>query len=148
MNFYITPINGLINGFHWVFFHPEISGVMTQPVFQVNFFSRCCTPTMPRTKGRKSWDSWMYPYHPQESLENTINTMGTLLGVHPIVPWEILLAMKKPVLAPEDRRTFRNCMLADHEWPFCLNVHSCGWKGSRWRAQHFVWRGTSFWSWN
>ena len=25
-------------------------------------------------------------YNPQESLENTINTMGTLLGV-PIVPW-------------------------------------------------------------
>ena len=53
-----------------------------------------------------SGDSWMYPYqrtpmenphigpvewvfmgyNPQESLENTINTMGTLLGVHPIVP--------------------------------------------------------------
>ena len=28
-------------------------------------------------------------YNPQESLENTINTMGTLLGVHPIVPWHI-----------------------------------------------------------
>ncbi len=26
-------------------------------------------------------------FHPQESQENTINTMGTLLGVHPIVPW-------------------------------------------------------------
>ncbi len=26
-------------------------------------------------------------YNPQESLENTINTMGTLFGVHPIVPW-------------------------------------------------------------
>ncbi len=26
-------------------------------------------------------------YNPQESLENTLNTMGTLLGVHPIVPW-------------------------------------------------------------
>ena len=26
-------------------------------------------------------------YNPQESLENTINTMGTLLGVHPIVLW-------------------------------------------------------------
>ncbi len=25
-------------------------------------------------------------YNPQESLENTINTMGTLLGLHPIVP--------------------------------------------------------------
>ena len=26
-------------------------------------------------------------YSPQESLQNTINTMGTLLGVHPILPW-------------------------------------------------------------
>ena len=25
-------------------------------------------------------------YDPQESLDNTTNTMGTLLGVHPIVP--------------------------------------------------------------
>ena len=25
-------------------------------------------------------------FHPLESLENTINTMGTLLGVHPIIP--------------------------------------------------------------
>ena len=25
-------------------------------------------------------------FHPQESLENTINTMGTRLGVRPIVP--------------------------------------------------------------
>ena len=30
---------------------------------------------------------WVFMgYSPQESLENTINTMGTLLGVHPIVP--------------------------------------------------------------
>ena len=28
-------------------------------------------------------------YNPQESLENTINTMGTLLEVHPIIPWYI-----------------------------------------------------------
>ena len=27
--------------------------------------------------------------NPQESLENTINAMGTLLGVHPIVTWHI-----------------------------------------------------------
>ena len=26
-------------------------------------------------------------YDPQESLENTINTVGTVLGVHAIVPW-------------------------------------------------------------
>ena len=31
--------------------------------------------------------TWVYMGHsPQESLENTINTMGTLLGVHLIVP--------------------------------------------------------------
>ena len=30
-------------------------------------------------------------YNPQESLENPINTMGTLLGVHPIVAWSIKL---------------------------------------------------------
>ena len=31
---------------------------------------------------------WVFiGYNPQEYLENTINTMGTLLGVHPIVPW-------------------------------------------------------------
>ena len=28
----------------------------------------------------------MLGYNPQESLENTINTMGTLLGVHPVAP--------------------------------------------------------------
>ena len=28
-------------------------------------------------------------YNPQESLQNTINTMGTLLGVHPIVSWHL-----------------------------------------------------------
>ena len=26
-------------------------------------------------------------YNHQESLENTMNTMGALLVVHPIVPW-------------------------------------------------------------
>ena len=38
-------------------------------------------------------------YNPQESLENTINTMGTLLGVHPIVPW---FAVLQPVVSPRD----------------------------------------------
>ena len=46
--------------------------------------------------GWHSGDSWMYPYntwvfmayYPQESLYfRPISTMGTLLGVHPIVPW-------------------------------------------------------------
>ncbi len=26
-------------------------------------------------------------YNPQEFLENTVNTMGTLVGVHPTIPW-------------------------------------------------------------
>ena len=30
-------------------------------------------------------------YISQESLENTINTMGTLIGVHPIVLWKMPL---------------------------------------------------------
>ena len=30
---------------------------------------------------------WVFMgYNPQESLENTVNTMGTLLGVHPNCP--------------------------------------------------------------
>ena len=36
-----------------------------------------------------SGDSWIVVfmgYNPQESLENTTNAMGTLLGVHQIVP--------------------------------------------------------------
>ena len=32
-------------------------------------------------------------YNPQESVENTIDTMGTLLVVHPIVPWQVYSKM-------------------------------------------------------
>ena len=39
-----------------------------------------CTPT-----NVPLWEVFM-GYSPQESLENTINSMCTLLGVHPIVP--------------------------------------------------------------
>ena len=35
-------------------------------------------------------------HNPQESLENTMNTMGTLLGVHPIVPWWMSLNLEIP----------------------------------------------------
>ena len=36
----------------------------------------------------KPYSSWLFMgSNPQESLENPINTMDTLLGVHPIVPW-------------------------------------------------------------
>ena len=42
---------------------------------------------------------WVFMgYNPQESLENTINTMGTLLGVHPIVPWISFLAVKETTI--------------------------------------------------
>ena len=35
----------------------------------------------------KPYITWVsMGYNPQESLENTINAMGTLLEVHPIVP--------------------------------------------------------------
>ena len=33
-------------------------------------------------------------YNPQESLEYTINTMGTLLEVHPIVPWKSMVEIE------------------------------------------------------
>ena len=33
------------------------------------------------------YSGYLWVNYLQESLENTINTMGTLLGVHPIVPW-------------------------------------------------------------
>ena len=33
-------------------------------------------------------------YNPQESLENTINTMGTLLGVHPSVPSDMCVTFE------------------------------------------------------
>ena len=36
-------------------------------------------------------------YNPQESLENTINTMGTLLGVHPSVPSHCVLTILKNI---------------------------------------------------
>ncbi len=43
-----------------------------------------------------SGDSWMYPYQ-RTPMGNPyispISTMGTLLGVHPIVPWELTLVI-------------------------------------------------------
>ena len=38
----------------------------------------------------KPYITWVFMgCNPRESLENTINTMATLLGVHPIVPWTL-----------------------------------------------------------
>ena len=47
-----------------------------------------CTlgPTYPY--GKSLYKPYIGVSYPQESLENTINTMGTLLGVHPSVPWK------------------------------------------------------------
>ena len=52
-----------------------------------------CTPTIPiptwAPYGKSCYNPcisgylWIIIYNPQESLENTINTMGTLLEVHP-----------------------------------------------------------------
>ena len=42
-----------------------------------------------------SGDSWMYPYQRTpmgNHYMSPISTMGTLLGVHPIVPWFILFS--------------------------------------------------------
>ena len=66
---------------------------------------------------QESGDSWMYPYQrtpmgnpyvspmywecigysPQESLGNTINITGTLLGVHPIAPWKRFRVRNEPI---------------------------------------------------
>ena len=46
------------------------------------------TPGTPKYKYErisKPYSGYLWVSYPQESLENTINTMGTLLGVHPIV---------------------------------------------------------------
>ena len=47
-----------------------------------------CTPAnVPLSEiSTKTLPTILVGYNPQESLENTINTMGTLLGVHSIVP--------------------------------------------------------------
>ncbi len=49
---------------------------------------------VPRAQCTRSWEippkktyfSWVFMGYNPQSLQNTINTMGTLLGVHPIVP--------------------------------------------------------------
>ena len=49
-------------------------------------------------------------YNPQESLENTISTMGTLLGVHPIVPRDYDSCTKRCKITYTPR-------VLDREWP-------------------------------
>ena len=50
-------------------------------------------------------------YNPQESLKNTINTIGTLLGVHPIVPWFLEISLLR---AWPSQQCFQN----DLDWLF------------------------------
>ena len=60
-----------------------------------------CTPTNVPLLGNPYLSPILWisiGYNPQESLENTINTMGTLLGVHPIVPWSHVFS-QHPYLA-------------------------------------------------
>ena len=47
--------------------------------------------------GKPLYKPYIMCYNPQESLENTLNTMGTLLGVHPIVP-----LLKRTATTPEN----------------------------------------------
>ena len=49
-------------------------------------------------------------YNPQESLENTIKTMGTLLGVHPIVPWSYTATRRRRLPAATPGMWVRRCI--------------------------------------
>ena len=66
--------------FIWALFHP---------IYNQGIVGCTPIPTYPYGKSRyKPYICWVFMGHnPQESLKNAINTMGTLLGVHPIVPW-------------------------------------------------------------
>ena len=61
-------------------------------------------------------------YNPQESLENTLNTMGTLLGVHSIVPWKTKKKhpefIQKPQVATVFFRFFHNTWRESEEFGF------------------------------
>ena len=58
----------------------------------------------PRSQRTPSWEipkpyiTWVFMGHnPQESPENTINTMGTLLGVDPIAPFFLVFLERMKV---------------------------------------------------
>ncbi len=57
--------------------------------------------------------SLLMGYNPQECLENPINTMGTLLGVHPIVSWPLCF-----------QKISAGVQLLHEEDPCCF--HACG----------------------
>ncbi len=60
-------------------------------------------------------------YNPQESLENTINTMGTLLGVHPIVPWTTTMTLAKTTKTAVIATRFRLTIL--YKWRGVRTIH-------------------------
>ena len=69
------------------------SAVQGQPWTPRDLSCSLARPNVPRKMGNPYMSPISRGYlrvsYPQESLENTINTMGTrTLGVHPIVPWE------------------------------------------------------------
>ena len=62
-------------------------------------------------------------YNPQESLENTINTMGTLLGVHPIVPWKKRFSTPEIYKTPKKEYTKLNLLKQDVLKHQRTNIH-------------------------
>ena len=69
----------------------DAPGLLAQKILTLAHFVGC-TAGLTYPYGKSLLESpiargYLCFFHPQESLENTINTMGTLLGVHPIVPW-------------------------------------------------------------
>ena len=67
---------------NWIFLHQLLE-------FDSQGIVGCIPTNVPLWKTLyKPYSSWVFMgYNPQESLENTINAMGTrTLGVHPIVP--------------------------------------------------------------
>ena len=68
-------------------------------------------------------------YNTQESLQKTINTVGTLLGVHPIVPWFFPLKSMCRIHQGELCYFSSNLQISEgHRWKgkcTCLILHGC-----------------------
>ena len=77
----------------YIYLHLVDSYVKSRYIYHVSGDRQGCTPGPtypvmgnPYISPIYSGNFWVIIYNPQESPENTMNTMGTLLGVHPIVP--------------------------------------------------------------
>ena len=69
-------------------FHPSRSAEMSQPILSTSNSPCWSFILKPPHQALYSEYLWIFMgYNPQEFVENTLNTMGTLLGVHPFVPW-------------------------------------------------------------